>query len=80
MNIPKGLENVLSIDPDVMHGDVCFAGTRVPVTVLLDNLSEGMGIEEFSKYYPSVKRAHVEAVMEWEHNQIREALGLKKAS
>ena len=55
MNIPPGLESVLSIDPEVMHGEICFAGTRVPLTVLLDNFSDGMGIDDFVKYYPDRK-------------------------
>lgn len=80
MNVPQGLEDVLSVNPDIMHGDICFVGTRVPLTVLLDNLSEGMGIDEFIKFYPSVMRSQVEAVLLWEHNKIREAAGLKKVS
>ena len=80
MKVPLGLEDVLSIDPEIMHGDICFVGTRVPLTVLLDNLSEGMGIDDFGKYYPSVKRSHVEAILLWERNKILEAVGLKKVS
>ncbi len=80
MKVPDGLEGVLSVDPDIMHGEICFVGTRVPLTVLLDNLSEGMGIDDFEKYYPSVKRSHVEAIILWENNKILEAVGLKKVS
>ena len=79
MIVPAGLENVLQIDPEIMHGDLCFAGTRVPLTVLLDNLTEGMGIDDFVREYPSVKRVQVEAVLRWEHDKIRRAAGLKLA-
>ena len=57
--VPAGLENVLSIDPEVMHGDLCFVGARVPLTVLLDNLDEGMGVDEFVEEYPSVSKSQV---------------------
>ena len=40
MIVPRGLEHVLKIDPQIMHGALCFAGTRVPLTVFLDNLKE----------------------------------------
>ena len=59
MVVPAGLENVLSIDPEVMYGDLCFVGTRVPLPVLLDNLDEGMGVDEFVEEYPTVSKSQV---------------------
>jgi uncharacterized protein (DUF433 family) len=29
----------IAVDPHIMHGTACFKGTRVPVSVVLDNLS-----------------------------------------
>lgn len=78
MTIPKGLEEVLSIDSEVMHGDICFRGTRVPLTVLLDNLSEGMGIDEFLHFYPSVSKHQVQTVILWENESLRDAAGLQR--
>jgi uncharacterized protein (DUF433 family) len=77
MTIPKGLEDVLSVDPEVMHGSLCFVGTRVPLTVLLDNLAEGMGIDEFTEEYPSVSREQALAVIAWQQNETRHAAGLE---
>ncbi|HEX8617999.1 MAG TPA: DUF433 domain-containing protein, partial [Thermoanaerobaculia bacterium] len=31
--------NLISVDPNVCHGQACVAGTRVPVAVVLDNLA-----------------------------------------
>ena len=76
MQIPAGLEHVLSIDPEIMHGELCFKGTRVPLNIWLDNATDGMGVDEFLKYYPSISRDQVDAVIQWEHNQIREASGI----
>jgi uncharacterized protein (DUF433 family) len=77
MTVPKGLENVLSIDPEIMHGALCFAGTRVPLTVFLDNIKEGVGLQDFLENYPSITREQVEAVLEWENIAIREAAGMQ---
>jgi uncharacterized protein (DUF433 family) len=77
MTVPKGLENVLSIDPEIMHGALCFAGTRVPLTVFLDNIKEGFGLQDFLENYPSITREQVEAVLEWENIAIREAAGMQ---
>ena len=71
MRIPTGLEDVLSIDPEVMHGKLCFRGTRVPLRVLLDNLEEGMGVNEFLIQYPSVTRDQALSVVVWEQNAVR---------
>ncbi len=32
---------IISIDPNVCHGKACIKGTRVMVSVILDNLAEG---------------------------------------
>jgi len=77
MAIPRGLENVLSMDPEVMHGQVCFQGTRVPLSVLLDNLDEGMSVDEFLQEYPSVSLEQISAVIAWQQNRTREAAGLQ---
>lgn len=77
MTVPTGLESVLTIDPEIMHGALCFKGTRVSLTVFLDNLKEGVGLHEFLENYPSITREQVEAVLEWENSAIREAAGLQ---
>jgi uncharacterized protein (DUF433 family) len=79
MQIPVGLEEVLSIDPEVMHGKLCFRGTRVPLIVLLDNLEEGMGLDEFVEEYPSVTREQAKAVIAWEQSNLKRAAGLDLA-
>ena len=80
MMIPAGLESVLSIDPEVMHGDLCFVGTRVPLTVLLDNLDEGMGVDEFVEEYPSVSKESALRVIAWQQNRTRLEAGIDLAS
>lgn len=79
MIVPRGLEGVLTINPQIMHGDLCFSGTRIPLTVFLDNLKEGMGLDDFLNIYPTIKREQAEAVIEWESNAIRQAAGLQLA-
>jgi uncharacterized protein (DUF433 family) len=43
---------LISIDPRVMHGQVVLAGTRVPVSVILDCLASGMTVEGIVAEYP----------------------------
>ena len=53
----------ISVDPNVCHGKACIAGTRVMVTVILDSLAEGLGVEEIMELYPSVSREAVQAAL-----------------
>ena len=47
---------VVVIDPEIMSGEPCFAGTRVPVRALLDYIEGGDSIDEFLGQYPTVQR------------------------
>ena len=51
----------ISADPKVCHGQACIAGTRVMVTVILDNLAAGLSVEEITASYPSVSADAVKA-------------------
>ncbi len=52
---------MISTDPGVMHGQAVIAGTRVPVSVILDCLAVGMTAEEITAEYPTVTVAGVRA-------------------
>jgi uncharacterized protein (DUF433 family) len=54
----------MSQDPDVLGGELVFAGTRVPVRSLFDHLEGGDSIEDFLEGFPSVQREQVMAVLE----------------
>jgi uncharacterized protein (DUF433 family) len=50
---------------NVCGGEVCAAGTRIPVTVILDSLAEGSTKEEILRSYPSLKSAHIDAALSY---------------
>jgi uncharacterized protein (DUF433 family) len=52
---------MISSDPQVMYGQAVIAGTRVPVSVILDCLAAGMTADEVTAEYPSVSPAGVRA-------------------
>lgn len=54
--------NRITTQPTVCHGKPCFAGTRVMVSVVLDNLAAGRTIDEIVDDYPSVRREDVLAM------------------
>ena len=56
---------MISTDPRVMHGQAVIAGTRVPVSVILDCLAAGMTAEEITSEYPTVTVAGVRRRRLW---------------
>lgn len=66
MTIPPSLQHLVSIDPDVVGGEICFTGTRVPLETVVDNLAGGHSVEEILENYRALRREHVEAVLQWE--------------
>ena len=55
---------LVSRDPEIMSGALCFTGTRVPVKNLFDYLERGSAIEEFLEDFPSIPRETAVAVLE----------------
>jgi uncharacterized protein (DUF433 family) len=54
---------IITSDPNVIHGQARFAGTRVPVTVVLDCLAEGMTSEDILSQYPTLSTQAVPAAL-----------------
>jgi uncharacterized protein (DUF433 family) len=61
---------VIQSDPEIMSGEPCFAGTRVPVRNLFDCLEANYSVEEFLADFPSVTREQVIAVLELARRQL----------
>ena len=78
--IPSELKGVLSQNPNIMSGSICFIGTRIPVKILLDNTLDGVPILEFMDAYPDITSEQIQAVLRWQNDQTRKALGLEAAS
>jgi uncharacterized protein (DUF433 family) len=80
MTIPKELEGIILIDPEILGGTPCFSGTRVPLATFLDHIEAGCSLDEFLKGYSGVKREQALAVLAWLSQKSRESIGLDLAS
>ena len=74
-SIPPGLEHIMNIDPEILGGEPCFNGTRVPLETVVDNLAGGHSIERILRNYPSLTREHIDAVLRWEQGLAYRAAG-----
>jgi len=51
----------ISTDPNVCHGQACVAGTRIPVSVVLDNLAAGVSTQDILASYPRLSPEAIRA-------------------
>ena len=55
------LSTYIAADPDVCHGQARIAGTRIPVSVVLDCIAAGMTTDEITAQYPTLTSEHIRA-------------------
>ena len=53
----------INIDPEIMSGTPVFAGTRVPIDALINNLADGVSLDEFLENFPTVTRDQALAII-----------------
>ncbi len=51
-------------DAQIVSGSWVFAGSRVPVRALFDNLEDGATVDDFLEWFPGISRTQVQAVLE----------------
>ena len=57
-------DQTISRHPDVMNGALVFAGTRVPVEILVQHLTAGDSLGTFLDDFPTVSREQAVAYLE----------------
>ena len=62
----------ITVDPGVCHGKACIRGTRVMVSVVLDNLAAGLAPAEIVRSYPSLQIEDVTAAVGYAAELARE--------
>ena len=56
-------KDYISADPEICHGKACVKGTRIMVSVILDNLADEMTPEEIVREYPPLTIEGVKAAI-----------------
>lgn len=52
---------LVTTDPEVMGGSPVFAGTRVPIEMVLGSLAQGVPMDRLKESFPFLTEAHVQA-------------------
>ena len=53
----------ISADPRICHGSACVRGTRILVSVVLDNLAARVSQEEILSSYPALAPEDIDACL-----------------
>lgn len=62
----------ITVDPQVCHGKACIAGTRIMVSIILDNLAAGRSSEAIVQDYPSLTPESIHAAIGFAADLARE--------
>lgn len=64
--------NYITVDPAICHGQACISGTRILVSVVLDNLAAGLSVREVIESYPALTHESVQATIAYAAELARE--------
>jgi uncharacterized protein (DUF433 family) len=67
-------QTFITVDPNVCHGQACVAGTRILVSVVLDNLAAGIPEDEIVASYPRLTPQDIQACIAYAADLAREEL------
>lgn len=72
MNDTHELLGRITEDPEVCFGKPCIRGTRVWVSLIVDNLAAGATEDEILAAYPSLERLDIRAALAYAAEMTRE--------
>ncbi|MBF0134803.1 MAG: DUF433 domain-containing protein [Magnetococcales bacterium] len=64
----------IATNPNVCHGQACIRGTRIPVSVVLDNLAANLSHHEIMQSYPSLTKEAICAATAYAADLARERI------
>ncbi|MCU0286888.1 MAG: DUF433 domain-containing protein [Acidobacteria bacterium] len=72
-------KNYITVDPAICHGKACIKGTRIMVSIVLDNLAAGLTPNDIIKSYPSLTIKSIQAAIAYAAEISRERILLMTA-
>ncbi len=60
------------VDSDICHGMACIKGTRIMVSVILDNLAAGLSADQILADYPALTPEAIRAAVAYAADLARE--------
>lgn len=70
----------ISIDPGILRGKPCIAGTRISVELILELLSLGYSINDILDDYPQLTQKQIFAVLDFARERIHDEYSQERAA
>ena len=64
----------IRVDPHICHGKACVKGTRIMVSVILDNLAAGEPAERIPRSDPTLQPDDIQAALGYAAEMVRERI------
>jgi uncharacterized protein (DUF433 family) len=62
----------ITVNPAICHGKACIRGSRIMVSVVVDNVAAGVSRDEILKSYPQLSNADIDAALAYAAELVRE--------
>ena len=67
------------VDPEIHHGEPCVKDTRIPVSMLVGSIADGMSFDEIIDAYPQLKKEAIQAALAYAADVVRHEVFLPLA-
>jgi uncharacterized protein (DUF433 family) len=71
-------QDQINICTDLHHGDACIKGTRIPVTLNMGSLADGLTEAEILAACPQLKTEHIQAAVAYATDIMRDEFLLQR--
>ena len=61
----------IAVNNDVHHGEPCIIGTRVPISMIVGSVADGMSFDEILDAYPQLKKESIQAALAYAADIVR---------
>ena len=69
--IRQWLDRIM-IDADIHHGEPCVRGTRIPVSIIIGSLADGMSFAQIEEQYPQLNDQDILASLAYAAEAVRQ--------
>ena len=76
----KKWKNHIETNPEIMYGKPVIKGTRIPVDLILEKMSNGQNFQEITKDYPDIKEDDLFACLAYATSLLRNEVTIPLAS
>jgi len=67
------------VDSEIHHGEPCIKGTRIPISMIVGSVADGMDFSEILEAYPQLKKESIQAALAYAADVVRHEVFLPLA-